>query len=260
MRLNENVAIITNKLILVPYEESHVLEYSEWMSSEALREATRSDRLTLSQEYAMQKAWREDADKLTFILCLPSERLQEALTQGSEDTSVRPEYTVIEGSDDTNGNLIGDVNLFLCEDGDDLEEDDERKEVAGEIEVMIAKMEYQGQGLGKVAVLVFILYVLRHREQILAEGNSDWLTAKEKRLKHLRVKIGKDNTGSLMLFQKLGFKKIKEEPNVFDEFELRLSIEPQSEVEARLERMLNECGVNQLVEGGFQNMEVSEEI
>lgn len=36
--------------------------YHEWMKSEELRRLTASEPLTLEQEYAMQRSWREDAD------------------------------------------------------------------------------------------------------------------------------------------------------------------------------------------------------
>ncbi|KAF3915820.1 hypothetical protein ABW21_db0206400 [Orbilia brochopaga] len=230
------------------------------MSSEALREATASERLTLPEEYAMQKSWREDVDKLTFILSLPSPRIQEALSQSPTDSpgASKDKLKVIEGSDDTSDRLIGDINLFLYEDNDDLEEGEASTGMVGEIEVMIARPEYQGQGLGKVTVLVFMVYILRHQEQILAQDSSRFLTTGGERLKHLRVKIGKDNMRSLVLFQKLGFRKCTEEANVFGEFELRLAIEPREDVEANLRIALTNSGVDQLEEAYFQSMGVSE--
>ncbi|KAJ6263398.1 N-acetyltransferase [Drechslerella dactyloides] len=210
--------------------------------NDALREATASERLTLAEEYAMQRAWREDVDKLTFILCLPSPRIQDIILRNSEAPTaiLNEKYTVIGGSDDTSDLLIGDVNLFLYEDDEGLD-GEVPKGMVGEIEVMIARAEHQGQGLGKIAVLTFMLYVLRHQERMLNQSNGS-SAGSQKVLKRLRVKIGKDNVKSLVLFQKLGFKRTAEEPNVFEEFELRLAVEPRDEVKAELRTLLDESG------------------
>ncbi|EPZ32788.1 Electron transfer flavoprotein, beta subunit domain-containing protein [Rozella allomycis CSF55] len=68
MKLNENVCLIGEKVILVPYEKRHVEKYHLWMKNPDLQELTCSEPLTLEEEYAMQKSWREDVDKLTFIV------------------------------------------------------------------------------------------------------------------------------------------------------------------------------------------------
>ncbi|KAK6354274.1 hypothetical protein TWF730_008687 [Orbilia blumenaviensis] len=242
MRLNESIAIITNKLVFVPYEASHVPTYSEWMSSESLREATASERLSLPEEYAMQKSWREDADKLTFILSVPSDGIQ--ALESSVDNESRKNYVVVEGVDDAPSNLVGDVNLFLYENDEDDGIEGVKSQIAliGEIELMVAREEYQGQGLGKIAVLVFILYVLQHQQEILMQDMARYEKG-GKELRYLRVKIGKGNVRSLGLFQKLGFVKTTEEPNYFGEWELRLSIEPLGEVEEKVKEDLKGCGV-----------------
>ncbi|KAK6529731.1 hypothetical protein TWF281_008893 [Arthrobotrys megalospora] len=252
MRLNESVAIITNKLAFVPYEASHVPTYSEWMSSESLREATASERLSLPEEYAMQESWREDADKLTFILSLPSTGIK---SLGVSDDTTRKRYIVVEGVDDEPSNLVGDVNLFLYEDDEEegIEGEEQRISMIGEIELMIARDECQGQGLGKVAVLVFILYVLHHQREILMQ---DMIRYEKggKILKYLRVKIGKENVRSLGLFHKLGFVKTTEEPNYFGEWELRLELDPLDGVVEKVENMLKGCGVEWREEVEFKKV------
>lgn len=55
MRLNEALTIANDRILLRPYRKWHVQRYSEWLDSEALREATASERLTLEEEYAMQR-------------------------------------------------------------------------------------------------------------------------------------------------------------------------------------------------------------
>merc|ERR1711939_1226447 len=71
MLINKNTAISTSSILLVPYEASHVPTYHEWMKDEQIQAETASEPLTLEEEYAMQRSWRTDADKLTFIACLP---------------------------------------------------------------------------------------------------------------------------------------------------------------------------------------------
>ncbi|XP_068833114.1 alpha/beta-tubulin-N-acetyltransferase 9 isoform X3 [Capricornis sumatraensis] len=133
MRLNQNILLLGKKVALVPYTSEHVPRYHEWMKSEELRRLTASEPLTLEQEYAMQRSWREDVDKCTFIV-LDAEKWQ-AQSGTSEESC-----------------MAGDVNLFLTDLGDPS---------LGEIEVMIAEPSCRGQGLGTEAVLMMMLYVTR---------------------------------------------------------------------------------------------------
>ncbi|XP_011830785.1 PREDICTED: N-acetyltransferase 9 isoform X12 [Mandrillus leucophaeus] len=100
------------------------------MKSEELQRLTASEPLTLEQEYAMQRSWREDADKCTFIV-LDAEKWQ--AQPGATEESC----------------MVGDVNLFLT----DLEDP-----TLGEIEVMIAEPSSRGKGLGTEAVLAMLSY------------------------------------------------------------------------------------------------------
>uniref|UniRef100_A0A2K6UVN8 Alpha/beta-tubulin-N-acetyltransferase 9 n=1 Tax=Saimiri boliviensis boliviensis TaxID=39432 RepID=A0A2K6UVN8_SAIBB len=110
MRLNQNTLLLGKKVVLVPYTSKHVPRYHEWMKSEELQRLTASEPLSLEQEYAMQRSWREDADKCTFIV-LDAEKWQ--AQPGATEESC----------------MVGDVNLFLT----NLEDP-----TLGEIEVMIA--------------------------------------------------------------------------------------------------------------------------
>ncbi|BGP36818.1 hypothetical protein JCM10449v2_000720 [Rhodotorula kratochvilovae] len=103
MRLNEVTALVNDRLVLRPYRRWHVPRYSEWMADDAIREATASERLSLDEEYEMQKSWRFDADKLTFIVHLRSP------SAPSPSTS-RADFLAAHSSADS---MIGDVNLFL---------------------------------------------------------------------------------------------------------------------------------------------------
>lgn len=68
MRINENVAIVGQSVLLLPYQKSHVEKYHSWMKSPEIQKLTASEPLSLAEEYAMQRSWREDDDKLTFII------------------------------------------------------------------------------------------------------------------------------------------------------------------------------------------------
>ncbi|RWA03124.1 hypothetical protein EKO27_g11980, partial [Xylaria grammica] len=83
MRVNENLAISTPQVLLVPYDPHHVGRYHQWMQNEDLREATASDLLTLEEEYENQQSWRTAHDKLTFIVCQPA--AASPTSAGSED-------------------------------------------------------------------------------------------------------------------------------------------------------------------------------
>jgi RimJ/RimL family protein N-acetyltransferase len=196
-----------------------------------LQKATASEPLTLEEEYAMQRSWRTDVDKLTFIVC------KAPVVSASGSNMEREAEGEIE-------RMIGDVNLFLCD--DDEEHEDEDKEpgewqeegtvpnVIGEIEIMIAHKTHQGRGLGQHILLVFMWYILNSMEGIMQEyrasSSSHPLTVSSS-LKYLRVKIGVENERSIRLFERVGFKKVKEEPNYFGELELRWVVEPESVLE-----------------------------
>lgn len=68
MRENWGERVLGHGVVLVPYRRWHVARYHEWMQSAELLEATASEPLTLEEEYDMQKKWRDDADKCTFIV------------------------------------------------------------------------------------------------------------------------------------------------------------------------------------------------
>jgi RimJ/RimL family protein N-acetyltransferase len=172
----------------------------------------------------MQASWRQDADKLTFIICT-SPYTPSALS----DISVHGEVT--REREDTPNHMIGDVNLFLypskeCDDGPgELGRHETGKmDAVGELEIMIARSDARGKGLAQEALHAFIWYISTSLPAILdeyAKGASD--TAKPKSLSYLRVKIDKDNIRSLRLFKTLGFSQASE-PNYFGEVELRSEV------------------------------------
>ncbi|XP_070580117.1 alpha/beta-tubulin-N-acetyltransferase 9-like isoform X2 [Ptychodera flava] len=93
--------------------------------------------------------------------------------------------------------MCGDVNLFL-NDQDDLS--------VAEIEIMIAETKCQGKGYGKEALLLMMRYGI---DQL--------------RMSKYTAKIGCQNTRSLAMFQKIGFKEVSVS-EVFQEVTLELPI------------------------------------
>ncbi|KXJ14940.1 N-acetyltransferase 9-like protein isoform X1 [Exaiptasia diaphana] len=128
MKINSSTVLVGDKVVLVPYKEHHVTRYHDWMQSSELLAQTASERLTLDQEYEMQKSWYEDTNKCTFIV-LDKRRWRQ--------------------SADEIDSMVGDVNLFF---------NDENDPQTAEVEVMIAEPTYRGQGLGKESVLIMMHY------------------------------------------------------------------------------------------------------
>ena len=160
----------------------------------------------------MQRTWRQDSDKLTFISCTPHE-------------GDRSQFEIIDS-------MVGDVNLFLLEN----EEDSGDVSVVGELELMIAGKDNQHRGLGKASLLVFVRYIFAHEKEIIdayfAEPRN---VARSPSLAYLRVKISETNTRSIRLFESLGFTKTNISPNFFSEWELRNETLSAGKVEELLE-------------------------
>lgn len=129
MKINENTLLEGHKVVLVPYNAEHVPRYHEWMKSPELQQLTASEPLTIEQEYDMQRSWREDNDKCTFII-LDKHRWA--------DSSVEEEQC-----------MVGDVNIFLT---------DPTEPSMAELEIMIAEPSYRGRGIGKEVTCMMMYY------------------------------------------------------------------------------------------------------
>lgn len=238
MRLNRNLALLGDKVVLVPYKPSHVAIYHEWcagfspghsacqlripcrkivrimhdvtagvgsqksestchtapslyssivvgacrMQDPFLQEATASEPLTLEDEYAMQRSWAEDGDKLTFII----------LDKDFPDTP---------GTGHHGGAMAGDVNLFL--------NDPDDRSIA-EIEIMVAEPASRRKGLACEALLSFMAYAVG------TLGISKFV-----------AKIGEGNEVSLRLFAQLGYTEVRRVA-VFKEVHLELNVEGET--------------------------------
>ncbi|CAD6499863.1 BgTH12-03969 [Blumeria graminis f. sp. triticale] len=199
MIINQSIAVLCSNIVLVPYERKHVAVYHEWMKSEEIRQSTASERLTLAEEYDMQKNWRTDADKLTFIICTVPHRYTEDIRTGVFASS---EF------------MVGDVNLFISA------ADEITNNFIGELEVMIAPLEARRNGYARTALLGFLRYVSNHTDEILAEYRGQ--NSEENHLS-LKVKIGSENQKSIKLFESIGFCKTRSDPDYFGEYEFRFA-------------------------------------
>lgn len=129
MKINENTLLEGLRVLLVPYNAEHVPRYHEWMKSPELQQLTASEPLSLDQEYDMQRSWREDGDKCTFII-LDKQRWT--------DDGVEEEQC-----------MVGDVNIFLTDPTDPS---------VAELEIMIAEPSYRGKGIGKEVTCMMMSY------------------------------------------------------------------------------------------------------
>ncbi|XP_062710103.1 alpha/beta-tubulin-N-acetyltransferase 9 [Aedes albopictus] len=200
MRLNEHLKIVGNNVILVPYESKHVPKYHEWMKSPELQELTASEPLSLEEEYQMQKSWREDDDKCTFLI------LDKA------------EY---DGSGDEIAALIGDTNIFLQP--NDSEEDDDGLKT-GEIEIMIAEPLARGKRYGWESTLLMLLYGIKHlnlrRYKAITKDTND-------KSMQMFTKMAFREVKRVPVFQEVTFeKRIDDEWVSWIEREISFAIEP----------------------------------
>jgi ribosomal protein S18 acetylase RimI-like enzyme len=201
------------------------------MQNPAIRAATASEPLTLEEEYEMCRKWREDGDKLTFIVGRSSTNIDDEAGNGQGNGKGTGEMV-----------LVGDVNLFVSTralDDEDETHGTSAEVLVGELELMIALPSEQRKGFGRAALLMMLRYIVEHEEGIVREYvrysktlaqyetdstdmGSERDEKKGKGFDYFEVKIQETNTGSINLFEGIGFRKVKEEANYFGEVEMRL--------------------------------------
>lgn len=184
----------------------------------------------------MQRNWRQDPDKLTFIICFP--------LSTSPSFAVGAKRAVTE-EDDASTRMLGDINLFLrIDEGEEADAEREAEHemqaqqnapeplIIGEIELMIAEKIHHRRGYGRAALLCFLRYLIEHEKEILEEFVPSTFTTRGQKVKVrerpwrfscLSVKIGMTNGASLALFESVCFTRVSEQPNFFGELEMRRS-------------------------------------
>ena len=160
----------------------------------------------------MQRSWRTDCDKLTFIACLPLSHRNENEHEKEHGEEMRS--MLLAGKEDSPERMIGDVNLFLTP------ADEDEEGCIGELELMIAPTSLRRRGYGRAAILTFLGYIERNFEEILEEYRKGRGMEGKMKLLMLRVKIGGSNERSIGLFEGIGFVKMGEGENWFGEVEL----------------------------------------
>eukprot|EP01138_Halocafeteria_seosinensis_P015433 gb/GECG01015751.1/.p1 GENE.gb/GECG01015751.1/~~gb/GECG01015751.1/.p1 ORF type:complete len:225 (+),score=31.73 gb/GECG01015751.1/:1-675(+) len=185
MRINETLTLSGDKCRLVPYQPWHVEKYHAWMQDPWLREMTGSEPLSLREEYDMQKSWREDKDKCTFIIL-----------DGDMDQHKQCGMLTMSPDDEIRA-MAGDINMFF--EGDGYE--------TAELMVMTAREDSRRKGIAREACILMIWFAV------------DYLQTKQ-----FVVKINESNEGSIQLFQSLGFKE-QRRIEAFSEVHLTLDMD-----------------------------------
>jgi len=183
------------RVVLVPSTSDHVEKYHQWMTDPKLLKDTGTNPLTLEEVYDMEKGWREDADKLTFII----------LANGESEIAPLP--------------MVGDANLFLK--GKPGDEDFE-----AEVGIMIAEEAYQRRGFAQEALRLMLTYTTGSPTSFscpplpatVPKPPSPFPILPES----LVVRIAQDNVSSIKVFERLGFIETRG-ANAFGEKEMRFS-------------------------------------
>ncbi|CAG9463627.1 unnamed protein product [Pedinophyceae sp. YPF-701] len=175
MRANEDTVLVGRACSLVPYRKEHVETYHQWMLSPELQELTASEPLSLEEEFAMQVSWRDDKDKLTFII------LDHTGPPGAGEPPVPACCSAVCGH--AGGAMCGDVNLFFND------HDDEK---TAEIDVMVAVPSSRRKGIAREAVRMMMAYA-----------------AADLRTRRFVAKVKSGNEPSLALFRSLGYAEVR---------------------------------------------------
>lgn len=234
MKSNYELCLSGESCIFVPYRPEHLPNYHEWMQDPFLLEATASEPLSMDEEIKMQREWRYDEKKCTFILLArdlccsqPGEEKNNDIipppppTESEMSEKKKPYPQLVEQTLDA---MIGDINLFLSEEELEESEDDQQQRIEqlasqsttttpenltqGELDLMIAAASHRHKNLGTELALTMMHYGAKHLQ-----------------LRRFFVKIKDTNHSSLKLFkEKLGFVQCAY-AECFGEYELECKCE-----------------------------------
>ncbi|KAH9819046.1 GNAT domain-containing protein [Melampsora americana] len=196
MKLNQHIALVGPRVVLVPYRSEHVEVYNEWMKDSELKELTASESLSLEEEYEMCKSWSNDSDKRDLSF---SDKENEIFHDSFRSAHLG------------NHRMIGDVNLFLSTVSpsfEDQKKEEDLERTRAEFEIMIASKVHRRKGYGLEVMKIFISYA---HLTIPTQIDFDF------------VKISLTNQSSIHLFKKLGFQEFKIN-DYFQEIELRFDL------------------------------------
>ena len=223
----------------------HLPNYHEWMQDPFLLDATASEPLTMEQEIEMQKEWRDDEKKCTFIILARDLISDKVVDIPPIPTVVHSEVERGDKQQESDENLIeetldamiGDINLFLSEE-DDYNSDDEEnfhkqqqqllhpeqctpaveEFTQAELDIMIAAKSHRHKNLGVELALMMMHY-----------------GASSLKLKRFYVKIKDTNHSSIKLFkEKLDFQECAY-VECFGEYEFECKCENSEEMVTLIE-------------------------
>ncbi|KAK1739524.1 N-acetyltransferase, GNAT family [Skeletonema marinoi] len=245
MKSNYGLCLSGQRCIFVPYRPEHLPNYHEWMQDPCLLEMTGSEPLTMEEEIQMQKEWRDDEKKCTFIILARDLLSPGELVGNGEKIAVPPiptehiEKDRKEGSypnliEQTLHAMIGDINLFLSEEDDYNSDDEENFQqqqmlqtkapapaelTQAELDIMIAVESHRHKALGTELALMMMYY-----------------GATALKLRRFYVKIKDTNHASIKLFkEKLGFVECAY-AECFGEYEFELKSETSEEMVELIEQ------------------------
>jgi RimJ/RimL family protein N-acetyltransferase len=210
------------------------------MQDPFLLDATASEPLTMEQEIEMQKEWRDDEKKCTFIILardLISDKVVvippiPTVVHAEEERGDKEEDSYENLIEETLDAMIGDINLFLSEE-DDYNSDDEEnfhkqqqqllhpeqctpaaaEFTQAELDIMIAAKSHRHKNLGVELALMMMHY-----------------GASSLKLKRFYVKIKDTNHSSIKLFkEKLDFQECAY-VECFGEYEFECKCENSEEM------------------------------
>ncbi|KAL7439355.1 hypothetical protein ACHAXM_009607 [Skeletonema potamos] len=236
-----NCIILLFHTHLPPSGPEHLPNYHEWMQDPFLLEMTGSEPLTMEEEIEMQKEWRDDEKKCTFIILARDLRcdgekidIPPIPTERIEKNNEGESYPKL--IEQTLHMMIGDINLFLAEE-DDYNSDDEdnfqqqqqmrlQSETSSpaeltqaELDIMIAAQSHRHKNLGTELALMMMYY-----------------GASALKLRRFYVKIKDTNHSSIKLFkEKLEFVECAY-AECFREYEFECKCETSEEMAKLIEQ------------------------